>query len=112
MALTFRDCRECGESHALRSDGRMSVHSTATGTRCTEPEAVAAPPETNRTRAPRRVDSPHHQVDPELQAAFDVSDARRRREDDRGPKSLDRRIYATSDVHTVRGGNPGGGKRR
>lgn len=113
MALTLRDCRECGESHALRPDGRMSIHTTARGERCTEPDVPAAPRSDERPRQPRRQREPERgEIDPELQAAFDVSDARRRRQDDREPRGFDRRIYATGSVHTVRGGVPGTGKRR
>ncbi|WP_152641714.1 hypothetical protein [Microbacterium hydrocarbonoxydans] len=114
MSLKFRDCRECGESHALRPDGRMSIHTTNSGARCTEPTAQAAAESGKALRPSRTVSlTPRaDEDDPELQAAFDASNARRRKVDDREPGRPDRRIYATTGVRTVRGGVPGGGKRR
>lgn len=132
--LQFRDCRVCGESHALRQDGLMSIHTTADGLRCEEP----APPErrhpsrstTRRSHAREERDRhtrekldklgdtsrlPKWQRDREREAAFKVaSESKRRKRDEARSSSapFDRKIYAVGGYRTVSGGNPGGGKRR
>lgn len=110
----------CHESHALRPDGRMSIHTDARGARCEEP-GTSAPVERARAErfearrgaglfTPRR--APETEEPSELDEAFGVANDRRRKVDDRPPRGRDRGIYVTGRPGIVHGGSPGGGKRR
>ncbi len=117
--LRFRECLVCHESHALRPDGRMSIHTDARGARCEEP-GTSAPVERARAGRPaerrdRRVTprlAPEPEESSELDEAFGVANDRRRKVDDRPPRGQDRGIYVTGRPGIVHGGSPGGGKRR
>lgn len=100
--LTFRECTVCRESHALRADGRMSIHETADGVRCEEP-VQSAP---RRSVERRRNEGQRHDVDEERQAAFDYGADRKKRRLPK-PDRFDRTIYATGRPTIVRGGLPG-----
>lgn len=108
MALQFRTCRMCGESHALRRDGLMSIHETVDGERCTEPEPQRT------TRFPRPPTPEAWERDKEREEAFDLAAERKSRKTSAAPRApkFDRKIYAVGGVRTVSGGSPGGGKRR
>lgn len=129
MALKFRTCSECREEHALRADGRMSVHATASGVRCEEPAASATSLPTapvSARRGPRRPREGQG-LEPyevavaevrrqkrELRGAGNplhgLSDELERLGGDIDPKG--RTLYGVSGLRVVRGGAPGGGKRR
>lgn len=107
MALEFAICGQCDESHARQANGRMSIHTTATGERCAPP---ARPPK--RPVPQRRDPSPDRRDDDEeLQAAFEVSRTQSRRRGTDAPDRLDRRIYATERAEVLRGGLPTLGRR-
>jgi hypothetical protein len=132
MSLKFAECTQCHETHAVRSNGSMSIHQTATGQRCTPPVLVpepARPPGPSRsTRAaepPRRpsrrerADAEWEKrrrsagpVDPELEAAFDLAAEGKKPSQRDQPAAFDRRIYAMGGVHLVRGGLPTLGRSR
>lgn len=134
MVLQFRTCSQCGESHALRRDGAMSIHQNAAGERCTEPSAPARTPARpkQRTQEPGRAERerakrgqekltqlgdqtqlPKWQRDLERKAAFQVAAERKRgRGGAKKSDPMDRKIYAVGGIRTVNGGAPGGGKRR
>ncbi|WP_426737465.1 hypothetical protein [Plantibacter sp. 2H11-2] len=101
MALEFAICAQCDESHARQANGRMSIHTTATGERCAP---LAQPP---KRSTPRRAPTPaRRDDDDELQAAFEVSRTQPRRRGTDAPDRLDRRIYATERAEVLRGGLP------
>lgn len=110
--LEFRACRECGESHALQRSGAMSIHTNASGERCSEiqhprresirPKPVDGP----RSQSPR--ESERSEVD----EAFEYIHEQRHSRRDPETKPLDRRIYATKGMSTVRGGAPTLGRDR
>lgn len=112
MGLAFEICGACAERHAVQRNGRMSIHTTALGGRCegpTFPEPVIhqrpAAPRPVRKKPARPEEKQWERCDdPELEAAFDFVHEEKVRRRHAGP--LDRRIYATDDVHTVRGGLP------
>lgn len=100
MMLKFRDCTQCGESHALRPNGQMSIHQTAAGDRCEEPL-----PREEQKKARRR-----RQRDAEREAAFDLAAERKRRKPQKRDR-FDRSIYAVSGPSYVSGGLPGSSRR-
>lgn len=118
MALIFEVCTECGESHALRPDGRMSIHQTAAGTRCAGRVSVGKQPAREPARLPQTEARKPRRNDPdpedsELQAAFGVANEKRLRRfvSEPNTKPFDRRIYGVNGAQIVRGGQPGHGKR-
>lgn len=54
MTTKSRQCTVCGETHLLRPNGLMSIHYTASGERCEEPEARR-----HREREAQRADPEH-----------------------------------------------------
>lgn len=111
--LEFRNCSVCGESHALQRSGAMSIHTSASGERCSEPEKVStasAKPGRRRSISPRRPDQDSRERS-EITQAFDYANEQRHTRRDTEDKPLDRRIYATRGIRTVRGGAPGLGRR-
>lgn len=117
--LKFRECLVCHESHALRPDGRMSIHTDARGARCEEPGA-SSPVEHARAErfASKRADAratpkrqPERDEPSELDEAFGIANDKRRKVDDRPPRGRDRGIYVTGRPGIVHGGSPGSGKR-
>lgn len=117
--LKFRDCKVCEESHAVRADGRMSIHQDARGNRCEEPEPTRVSSEPRRVREPRTRLTPEqhaarremkHEWDAEREAAFAV--ARSAKLPEKKRERFDRSIYAVGGAHVVHGGLPTLGRGR
>lgn len=102
--MKSRECIECGEDHLLRADGRMSIHITADGARCEEPEPPRHPAPAERRTRGRTYGDREKDIAHEYAA---TQRGRNRGPDDRPDPGLDRRIYATEGATFVRGGAPG-----
>lgn len=111
MPLQFALCSGCQEDHALRPDGRMSIHDNASGQRCPGPAGEPRPC-AQRSRPERAQTRPEKDMDPELAAAFEYVNTHRKKDPDpdRAARGLDRRIYATGRPQITSGGLPGTGK--
>lgn len=107
MALQFAECAQCHETHAVRANGEMSIHTTAAGDRCAPP--VRVQPQANRT-IERRIEEP---AEPdELAEAFAVVGERKKPSQRDTPAPFDRGIYVIDRAQKVSGGLPTHGRRR
>lgn len=112
MALQFGICAACGEEHAVRRDGRMSIHDTAAGERCPGPPADPVTPAPRRAAPPVARPNTRESEDTEFQRAVAIA-GQPRWERYRRPETqpFDRRIYGTGWQQKLNGGLPGSGKR-
>ena len=113
MALEFRLCKVCDERHAVRSNGLMSIHSTAAGERCEEPVVQAPSPRVLKP-APVRMTKPStaSKFDDydEIQDAFTVA-AETKHQDPVADVRPAKTVYVTKDTRLVSGGLPTLGRR-